>query len=345
MKLLRILTGIHAGASIPLGAGDYRVAADDDADVQISDWQHAPLTITIAVDGGASAQRQTDAEASMEAAFVPLADYAPQRFEDVVLCLGPENSEWPSDVELLNKLLVKEDESVVNMKRLVALSNVEIGIGRRRVSAFTLVGIALGVLLIATVGLSMVRNTQASEGSDTAATARRIESQLDASGIKGLNVQPQGSSVVVSGMVASPSDDLGARAVLDKFDANVVQRHYDVASALAQSIQETLAVPGAQVRYTNHGAFTIYGDVASLSGLNDAIARVRADLDPNVKRLDVAATERPPAESSVPFTTMMSDGTYKYLQTPDGVKHFNVEDTAEQNVTDNATTAATATGP
>jgi type III secretion protein D len=328
MKLLRILTGVHAGASIPLAAGDHRIAGDDDADVQISDWQNAPLTITIAVDGGASAQRQSDADA--QSTFLPLADFAPQRFNDIVLCLGPESGAWPSDLELMNELLVGQDESLVNMKRLVALSNVELGIGRRRVSAFALAGVVLAVLLVGLTGLSAVRNTQASEASDVGSTARRVETMLTSAGIKGLTVQQQGSAVMVSGMVSSPSDDMGVRAVLDKFDANIVQRHYDIASALAQSIQETLAVPGAQVRYAGRGAFTVYGEVASLSGLNDAIARVRADLDPNVKRLDVQATEKPPSETSVPFTTMMTNGTFKYLQTPDGVKHFYVEDAPDQ---------------
>ncbi|MGF6851302.1 hypothetical protein [Paraburkholderia sp. CI3] len=329
MKLLRILTGIHAGATIPLGAGDHRVGSDDDADVQISDWQYPALTITIAVDGSASAQRPTSGDA--EAAFVPLVDFAPQRFEDVVLCLGPESGTWPSDLDLMNKLLVKQDESIVNMKRVVALSNVEISIGRRKVTAFTLTGVVLALLFAAMSGLSMVRNTQASEASDIAAVTRRVDGSLETAGVKGLTAEPRGSTVMVVGMVASPAEDTGVRAVLNKFDARVVQGHYDVASSIASNIEETLAVPGAQVRYSGHGAFTVYGEVQSLSGLNDAIARVRADLDPNVKGINVQATEKPPGETSVPFTTMMADGTFKYLQTPDGVKHFNVEDTADQN--------------
>ncbi|MCA3931849.1 FHA domain-containing protein [Burkholderia sp.] len=47
MKLLRILTGHHAGAQVHLEPGAYRVGADDDADIQLTDWRGADVLLVV----------------------------------------------------------------------------------------------------------------------------------------------------------------------------------------------------------------------------------------------------------------------------------------------------------
>lgn len=57
MKLLRILTGVHAGAQLRLSPAGYRLGADDDADIRISDWSGADLLLTLDEAGIVRARR------------------------------------------------------------------------------------------------------------------------------------------------------------------------------------------------------------------------------------------------------------------------------------------------
>nr|WKF60266.1 hypothetical protein HUO10_004787 [Paraburkholderia busanensis] len=57
MKLLRILTGRHAGAQVHLDPGAYRIGADDDADIQLTDWRGADVLLVVEANGAVSSQR------------------------------------------------------------------------------------------------------------------------------------------------------------------------------------------------------------------------------------------------------------------------------------------------
>ncbi|MBN3775850.1 type III secretion system protein, partial [Burkholderia sp. Se-20378] len=57
MKLLRILTGLHAGAEIALDAGEHRIGAGDDAEIRINDWRDGDLLLSIDAQGVTRARR------------------------------------------------------------------------------------------------------------------------------------------------------------------------------------------------------------------------------------------------------------------------------------------------
>jgi type III secretion protein D len=53
------------------------------------------------------------------------------------------------------------------------------------------------------------------------------------------------------------------------------------------------------------------------------LARVKSDLDTNIKRIDVAVRERAaPIESAGDYTALIAIGDVRYVETPDGVKHL-----------------------
>ncbi|ALX16814.1 hypothetical protein P350_34815 [Burkholderia cepacia JBK9] len=76
MKLLRILTGHHAGAQVHLEPGAYRVGADDDADIQLTDWRGADVLLVVESNGAVSSQRleHADTNDSLAAFAAPQAD-------------------------------------------------------------------------------------------------------------------------------------------------------------------------------------------------------------------------------------------------------------------------------
>ena len=74
MKLLRILTGHHAGAQVLLEPGTYRIGTDDDADIQITDWRGVDVLLSVEADGVVSSQRLETA--TMAAAEADMAEPA-----------------------------------------------------------------------------------------------------------------------------------------------------------------------------------------------------------------------------------------------------------------------------
>lgn len=103
-KQIRILTGCHAGARLDLHHGVWRLGNDIDADIQISDWQGEPMVIACLEDGSVSFGPASAGQASTPGA-VPLRDLVAQRYGDVVLCVGPSDAPWPSDMTLLQAML------------------------------------------------------------------------------------------------------------------------------------------------------------------------------------------------------------------------------------------------
>ncbi|MHA7338553.1 type III secretion system protein, partial [Burkholderia pseudomallei] len=111
MKLLRILTGLHAGVEIALDAGEHRIGAGEDAEIRITDWRDGDLLLSIDAQGVTRARRaagmppETAAD-RFDADGSPLLmlDFVPVPFGETALCVGPERGAWPSDLELLATL-------------------------------------------------------------------------------------------------------------------------------------------------------------------------------------------------------------------------------------------------
>ncbi|MEB5513995.1 type III secretion system protein, partial [Burkholderia pseudomallei] len=153
------------------------------------------------------------------------------------------------------------------------------------------------------------------------ALASRLGGELERAGYAELHAAPRGAMVAVSGMVATSADDLAARRLLERLAAHRVERRYDVAQDDAQSIGESLGVSGATVAYAGQGRFRVSGVVPDLSRLRAAVERVRADVGPNVRGIEVDARQSGEAPVPVAYSGMLEIGDVRYIETPDGVKH------------------------
>ncbi len=324
MKLLRILTGVHAGAQLQLAPGTHRIGADDDADIRLTDWRGAHALLHVDASGVVSAQRVArDAQATPEE-VVLLIDFAPMQFDETILCIGLEDAQWPSDLELLSMLLTRPAETRV----------VDEHKKRRRYVGAAVACCTIGAVIVAG---SLMTTMQMSRGAALPNTAeeraRSITAALAAAHVSGLRAQAQGGNVAVTGMLSNPNDDQTVRSILNRLSPAGVSRNYDVAQDQARSIEDALGVPGAHVRYLGAGEFAVAGTVKSLADLDIALARVRADLDSNVKTITVQATElskskEQQAAEAVAYSEMISSNGVRYAQTPDGVKHIYATDSA-----------------
>jgi type III secretion protein D len=204
----------------------------------------------------------------------------------------------------------------------------------------------LGIVIIAGSLLTTTQMSRAALPRNADDRAQRVSEALAAAHVSGLQAHAVGSTVVVTGMVTSPADDDAVRNLLARISTTGISRNYDVAQNDARSIEDSLGVAGAHVRYLGDGNFAVTGAVSSRADLDAALARVRADLDANVKNVVVEAAENAnvAAGNTTPasYSEMISSDDVRYAQTPDGVKHiYAVDPPASES---DAANAASATG-
>ena len=346
-KLLRILTGMHAGAELRLGEGVYRLGADDDADIRISDWRGVDVQLSVDATGLVTARRMvpelevvaeesaagggdspkagaaagaahgsgSEGEPQLDPGTVLLVDFVPMQFDDTVLCVGPADVVWPSDLELLSTLLAKPEEDI---RRHADSSS------RRK-----LVGIVLGcsmlgaIIVIGSVLITMAVSRAAPH--DPVNIAQRVNDELASAHMRELHARVQGARVVVTGIVPTTDDDVTVRNLLSRVAPNAVVRQYDVAQIDVRNLEESLDTPGLQVKYAGQGIFDIQGEVSNPRDINTRLTRMRHDLSPNIKQLRVQVAQ---SQDSTPvpeaFSELMNAEGVRYAQTPDGVKHIFV---------------------
>ncbi|MGU7844000.1 secretion protein [Burkholderia sp. AW33-5] len=319
MKLLRILTGVHAGARLQLAPGMHRIGSDDGADIRLTDWQASDLLLHVTDDVVRAqfvepdAGQATPAENSPEA--ILFVDLVPKQFNGTILCVGPDATAWPSDFELLSTLMLRRETKRV---------------WNRRYASTATACIALGSIMLAVIAITSSQISRAAPPQSAGYRAQRIVGALAAAHIDGLQARPVGNTVVVTGMLARATDAAAVRTLLASIAPAGIVSRYDVAQQVSRSIEESLSVPGAQVEYAGGGRFVVKGSAGSRETLEAAVARIRSDLDSNVKEVTVAASETPAetaAENSTSYAEMVSADDVQYAQTPDGVKHIYVTDT------------------
>ncbi len=327
MKILRVLSGIHAGAQIKLDSITLRLGANEEADIRLTDWSEPSLMLTFNGQGivqlesipiapsEASETESTD----MVAAPITLNDLAPMKFGDVVLCVGDESASWPNDAELLN-LLAKPTKTNQHLKSPSS---------RLRLALMVVGGVALSAALITTVVIWQARRTAQMEYQAKINTpAHQMKQALKKAGITGLEVVQRNNFASVQGVVATANDDIAVRRIIDQLNAldNAIAPNYDVATSIAQNITESLGIPGVQVKYAGAGVFQVIGTVANLEQAQQALEKLKPDFSGNVKRIDSLLTQAPPNDPNARYSVFMSSSGVRFVVTPDGVKHVYPSD-------------------
>ncbi|MEJ2768797.1 type III secretion protein SctD [Mycetohabitans sp. B46] len=379
MKLLRVLTGVHAGAQVRLAPGVYRVAADDDADIRLSDWTGADLTLTVNGDNVVTATRAatnsikvglTSAQHTKDGHFtgqngpqgaaaasgnrataeteqvepVLLLDFVPMQFDDTVVCIGPSDARWPPDVDLLAVLLVKPNEERRQAKRA----------RQRKIAGITLACVAVGMTISLAVLLTSIQDSRAARRHDIGDLAQHVNRMLSEQKLTEVHADVAGASIRVTGMVPTAAADLAVRDLLQRTAPGVTLRQYDIAEIDARNIAESLGTSGVQVSYAGNGVFDITASVADPDKLRSAIERVKRDLNGNVKvlRTHIQAIEKNPWPTE--YSEMIASDSIEYAQAPDGTKHIYINAASSvgagaapeaTNPVDNAIAASAATPP
>jgi type III secretion protein D len=345
MKALRVLTGIHAGAQVRLTSGTYRIGANENADICISDWTVEEVELVVGEDG-------VTRIASSNGDEVFVADFVAVPFGDVVFCVGPDDAAWPRDLDLLAGLWKTAEGSAADTPAAMsggdsrgpaATDGVEDAataptqaISRKvpwRAAVLALAcTAAIGGIAVAGV---MFAGTQPSEAAsvkfDPHALADEIDAALHREGLGDLHVIARNDDIAVRGMVTTADESAKAQRIIDSLAQGKVRREYDIAQQDVDNIQQSLAGTGAAVAYTGHGVFRVSGNVQSMTTFRTLIAGVRADLDSNVKRVDVDVKEAQVPVPDIEYTAVVATGGLRYIETPDGTKHLFASSKDEAN--------------
>lgn len=314
MKQLRVLTGRHAGVQITLHASKYRIAADEQADIQLVDWQVQPLELELLEEGNVLTitLNQTD---MADRLTQPFADFEPRRFGDVVLCAGPVGVAWPSDMELLESLMRPAANAAHAVRDVAASSWARVA---------SVVAAAAALAAGGAFGAVTLRNTLASKADVVAEPlVSQVIRLVSGAGLHDVVVRADAERVIVEGLLADSADVLTLRQQLAQFPSELIEHRYAAASEITQSVSDALGTPGLVVSYRGRGVFEVSGRAMYLDKVRAAASRIAADLAPLVRSIEVVASEAP-APDTVPVGAMLSTEGLKYVQTRDGAKHLSL---------------------
>jgi type III secretion protein D len=310
MKSLRILTGHHAGAQLCLSNQQQRIGSDEEADIQISDWQHVSVILeTDEVSKMTTVlEMQGPSAATAQNTLTTMLDFMPRRFGNVVLCVGPNDATWPNDLAMLERLMLP----VAKVQR--RFSTGLMVAGGAVTAAFAMIS------AIASGGVQPPNMTKTSKAESLLV---RVKAALQASGAAGLEIRQVEQGVQVEGMVADSSAASRVRASLHEFDNQHVLQRYATATDVIRAISDAAGSVGVHVDYLGAGAFVVKGHTADLGRLRDTMQRVRIDLGTRVTRIDVTATE-----DSAPVhnrtAAVLAAGGMQYVEAANGTKYFSI---------------------
>ncbi|WP_143073866.1 hypothetical protein [Roseateles sp. YR242] len=325
MKQLRILTGQHAGVQLLLTRRQYRIASDEDADLQISDWTQPPLLLTFEEEGSdVSPALHLIADDGQPAALLGrLEDFLPRRFGDIVLCAGPALAQgqaaWPSDMALMDALM----RPVPPMPARTAQTTAQRAAPRQPASRLVLSALVAAAALLAALGSVLSTQTAASTA-PAPSPMEQVATALRQAGVEGLTVRRVDHRLVVEGLLPGGAEMARTRAALQPFGEQQLLHRYASAADIVRQIGDALNRPGLRVVYRGQGVFAVEGQVAAdPAELRDDVRRVAADIGPLVTRIDVAVEQTLPS-ARVRMGAMLGGDGLQYVQTADGTKHLSL---------------------
>ncbi|MEO5934314.1 MAG: hypothetical protein ABIQ08_12295, partial [Duganella sp.] len=239
IKQIRILSGRHRGAALRLAAGSWRIGADDTASIHISDWRHAPVTLTIAEDGRIC---WTGADGDTA---VPVAEHQTIEFDDIALSIGDPDqvvATAPADVAALPVAEAAAQPSRNGLTRWLALG-----------------AVAVPAAMLSTALLAMQPAHVSPAAPRLESLRRQMPGLLAGIGQAGLQVSEQNGLIVVQGVVRNSADAIAVRDLLSRTAQDKAIAHLAIVNEVIASITESLREPTLNASYAGDGRFIVTG--------------------------------------------------------------------------------------
>ncbi|WP_118182910.1 HrpD5 family protein [Paraburkholderia phosphatilytica] len=326
-KEIRLLTGRHAGARIKLNPTLTRIGHDDEADIQISDWDLPAMQLSHHEDG-----RLSIADAAGHGDAVMLDDFVPQRFGNIVLCAGEAGAAWPSDIALLETLLAPAAAPVAAVTETAEVSAIETpmvaAVAARKRHTARNVGLAgVALLAIGCVGIALPAVLQprpAAEirGEAPQLTATMLQSALTRLNLADVEVKPQGGRFTIVGIVPDSTSEAMARNVLERIAAGRLDWRIGCVDEIVRSTQESLHDAALTVRYLGKREFAVAGVAKNANAARATLEEISGDLMPMVTRIALQFTSDDRMAAPADIESLLAVDDLQYMVSSDGTKHF-----------------------
>ena len=310
-KELRILTGFHAGARIKLNPTTMSIGAEATADILIQDWNEG--TMQLATD---AQDRVTIAAAGAAEAPSTLDDFAPRRFGDVVLCAGPQDAPWPSDVQLLETMLAAPAAADA------APADGAPPAPRASWARTGLVAMLVGSIGAGTLALTVGSASQAANHPLAQAGLADVRVALDRLQEPGIEVREQPNGFVASGLVANGAAARRAHASLRSVAGGRLRWQVKPADDIARELAESLHEPNVKVRYAGAGRFEVTGTARQPGAVRDVVERFRNDMAPLALTVGVKVERIDELAVAGKVDSALSADSVRYIESSDGTKNF-----------------------
>ena len=303
---VRILTGLHAGAEISLAHGTHEIGSDLSCTIVISDWP-VPRSLFTIEKNQAGALQVRFADAALAATF---GLHEPVRCGDIVIaaCVSGSETQRPSDLSLLTKLLVPA-VAVAPAKNRSALS-------------WVLGGVLVAVAIAATVVVQSPRSVAATNvRSVPMTTFEQVKEAVAKLRYAGVYAAMDGDRIVIAGIVKNRSEAKNLAAELASLQARGIEQRYAVESEIADAISDAIARPGVTVKHLGSGRFEIRGEIPPSVMQKIDLKRLKNDLGSVVSSI----TFQEPAGSTAAaedMSNMQGKNDYRFKQGSDGTKYF-----------------------
>jgi type III secretion protein D len=314
MKEIRILTGLHTGARIQLATGIWKIGSDENADVQISDWQHATIQLEIEESG-----RTAWIAADTDGPGASLADMQPLRFDGIVLCSGDPVATWPDDAALLEKLMPAAAAEASGMAMPVPASMPAAGKRQKRWLVF---GSAAMTMACISSALLLGNPSQADILPSNEIVLLQIQDMLVKLHQRELEAMARGDLIVVQGMVSSSADAVAVKQMLQKVAPSKSLADFAIVNDVIANIQDSLHDPALKVSYSGKGNFIVTGGARSVAAVQKTVAQIGADFGSSVKRIEAVVTPAPHNWAVADSDSALVADSLQYMQSLDGSKHF-----------------------
>jgi type III secretion protein D len=318
MKRLRVLTGKHVGAHLDLSDGTHLVGSSSECDINITDWTFAPLELVVSGEAVMCCWRQpgkaptAEGEREQIERSVELENLEPREFDGIVLCAGPVDEEWPSDVHLLSAVFAPGPKRVARWAK--------------RRFAPRLLHLGLAAAVVSTVAIAWpLMAFGPPPAAELTIEERRAMLQRALEQVTGdhLVATIEQRTIYVSGMAENGEEaEAGRAAIRAHRGPYMAVPRFSVATEIAETIRSTAGLTNPTVRHVGGGAFSVVADVTDERTARASLDRMGADLAPAVKRITATFEKIYPSDPLGPILSRSQQEGLSVVQTRDGVRHL-----------------------
>ncbi|MBW0447171.1 hypothetical protein EN871_24010 [bacterium M00.F.Ca.ET.228.01.1.1] len=325
-KKIRVLTGFHAGAQIELSTTRMSIGAHPDSDILINDWSEGTMYLAIDTEDNLTIGMPGNLSSA-----VAMDDFVPQRFGDVVLCAGPLDAPWPSDLQLMEQMLTprhegrkydgEESDGIFPAAPPVLMKS-------RHRAPWVHAGIAalvVGSMSAAAVVLPGGKASQAEDRPLFNATLADMQKALARLHQPDLAVARQAGGFIVSGVASSTADARAAHAALLALAGQRLNWNVKTGDEIAEALAESLHEPNVHVRYTGARRLAVSGTAQRPGTVREVVERFRGDIGPLIAGIDVDVARTDELGTAGDMDAALSADSVKYVESSDGTKNFVAE--------------------